>query len=70
MVIYDQQMIRHGGQENLAAGCVKLMGSSSDREEQLDAGSEVTLVADVKNYTVLSCGDCALRATSGQQSWC
>lgn len=70
MVICDQQMIWHRGQESLSAGWVKLMGSSNARAEQLHVGSKVSLAAEMKNDTALSCGDYALRATSGQQSWC
>lgn len=68
MVICDQQMIWHRGQESLSAGWVKLMGSSNVRAEQLHTGSEVSLAAEMKNDTVLTYGDHLLKATLGNRA--
>jgi len=64
----DQQTVWHGEQESLAAGWVKLMGSSNARAEQLHVGSKVSLAAEMKNDTVLTYGDHLLKATLGNRA--
>lgn len=68
MLTCDQQTVWHGEQESLAAGWVKLMGSSNARAEQLHVGSKVSLAAEMKNDTVLTYGDHLLKATLGNRA--